>query len=74
MMKWQPIETAPMDGTLLLLTVWSERDGYGEVDFGCWDFIENSDADGSPIYGWSSNFGRIEEPTHWMIVEPPESA
>lgn len=62
---WQPIETAPRDGTDVLLTVIGD-DGYGEIDVGSWGFIEKSDWDGSDVIGWLSNYGRIEEPTHWM--------
>lgn len=70
---WKPIATAPTDGTEILLTQWSEQDGYGETDFGSWGFIENSDADQQAIYGWLSNYGRVDEPTHWMEVATPDS-
>lgn len=69
---WKPIATAPTDGTEILLTQWSEQDGYGETDFGSWGFIENSDADQQAIYGWLSNYGRVDEPTHWMEVATPD--
>jgi hypothetical protein len=71
--QWQPIETAPHDGTDILLTTWG-ADGYGEIDVGSWGFIEKSDWDGSDVIGWLSNYGRIEEPTHWMALPvPPEN-
>ena len=54
-----------MDGTEILLT--ECRNGeYGETDFGCYGFIEKSYADGSDVFGWLSNYGRVDEPTHWM--------
>lgn len=63
-MEWQPIATAPKDGTDILLVEYG-RDGYGEIDVGSWGFIEKSDWDGSDVIGWLSNYGRITEPTHW---------
>ena len=62
---WRTIDSAPKDGTDVLLCVWQE-DGYGEIDVGSWGFIEKSDWYGSDVIGWLSNYGRIEEPTHWM--------
>ena len=63
---WRPIVTAPMDGTEILLTRWTQESGYGHIDLGAWEFIETSDFDGMRVFDWKSNFGYIEEPTHWM--------
>src|SRR3990167_2348215 len=65
---WQPIETAPTDGTEILLTSWNKVDGYGETDFGSFGVIEKSDYDGRDVHGWLTNYDRVEEPTHWMLL------
>lgn len=62
MSDWQPIETAPRDGTWLLLT------GEGHVGAGLWLFGEWRDLGD---IGW----GGMTEPTitHWMpLPEPPQ--
>ncbi len=71
--KWQPIETAPKDGTRLIL--WGREDGVGEPrvwlgswSTGCWY---------AP--SWVAYEHRSEteylQPTHWMPVpEPPVTA
>jgi hypothetical protein len=69
-MTWQPIDTAPTDGTELLLCEYRNNQ-YGEIDFGSWGWIEDSDWDRTPIFGWLSNMGRIENPTHWMLPPTP---
>ena len=61
MMKWQPIETAPRDGTYI--DIWSPRDGRVTEVF--WD--TEGDDWVSLCTVWSGN------PTHWMpLPEPPE--
>lgn len=67
---WQPIETAPMDGTDVLLCEFHNGQ-FGHIEHGVWAFIEHSDWDGAPIYGWATDFGKINEPTHWMPALPP---
>ena len=70
MSEWQPIETAPDDGTLVLVSsregIWiSARkkgrrtaDGYGPFD-GC---------------DWYMGDSRSAAPTHWMpLPKPPET-
>jgi hypothetical protein len=64
--EWQPIETAPKDGTVMILLEHRREYSSSTIDFGCFEFIENSDWDGAAVYGWMSNEGKIEEPTHWM--------
>ena len=55
-MEWQPIETAPKDGTRVLLVIdhgeWGDK-----VWTGLW-------AD-----GWIVSYGKTtNEPTHWMLL------
>lgn len=82
---WQPIETAPKDGTEILLgvdiaTVWIVRNGR-------WDNGEYWEEQGfdsqEEITGWwayTNSVGQemlcgIYEPTHWMLMkEPPEAS
>ena len=76
-MEWQPIESVPKDGTDIFL---AEVTGalhvglaWGEIDVGCWGEIHDEDGLGNPVtfYGWTSNSGHIEEPTHWMPLPAP---
>ena len=56
--QWQPIETAPKDGTSVL--TWC--DPYVEICFmhgSVW------------ITGRCDDFGEAETPTHWMPLPPP---
>jgi len=68
--KWQPIETAPKDGTKFL-AMWPEIvDGPAEIDV----TYRRNDED---FRGWaSSNFWAHSDdvaPTHWMpLPKPPE--
>lgn len=66
---WQPIETAPKDGTELLLTEFRNGE-YGHIEHGSWGFLERSDWDGKAVYGWMTDFGSLDEPTHWMPALP----
>lgn len=69
--QWQPIETAPKDGTQIL--GWNKADGYERKPYICWfgkDYnYEDDDAlwlkgDGD---GWSTGYYFTPcEPTHWM--------
>jgi len=72
MSEWQPIETAPKDGTRILaffpqqidcytiLTVNFTRDQWALCPYGGYDFC-------------SIEFGETEDPTHWMpLPNPPK--
>lgn len=71
MSKWQPIETAPKDGTEILLCTF-DMDGYysKEVTIGYYD-------DDGSNYCWKAfidDWGRCNNGlfTHWMpLPEPP---
>lgn len=70
MSEWQPIETAPKDGSDIL--VWDDF----EISITFWGKTAHV-----PIYGWIQvDFGDLydlepmePQPTHWMpLPEPPE--
>jgi hypothetical protein len=61
-LEWQPIETAPKDGTIVLLVIdhgkWGEK-----VWTGLWDD------------GWMVIYGKARNaPTHWMPLPAPPAA
>ena len=63
-MTWQPIETAPKDGTLIL--------GYknGEMATVEWAYCGES-GDWNLVVSWD---GQPWTPTHWMpLPEPPDT-
>jgi hypothetical protein len=78
--NWQPIETAPKDGTAIL--VYGADPCVYADDYGCrapyfvayWD---NSDTD-EPIWRYASYdggyYGACYKPTHWMPLPDPPSA
>lgn len=76
-MDWQPIETAPKDGTYIL--VWSEREGWrGNPRMVCATW-EPSGTGAWAIYGAGPTrhseqwLDRGIIPTHWMpLPEPPK--
>ena len=73
MNKWQPIETAPTDGTRVLLCSLKPRTRLRlkrdfpiiEVDF--YHSIEN----GNAFNGWGKFNDVYWPPTHWMPLPPP---
>lgn len=85
-MKWRPIETAPTDGTPLLLfcpgmTAWLRLEGLPDIVVGLWD----TDIGWNPG-GWYSDVGDVDQgsdsfgayfqherlsPTHWMPLPKP---
>jgi hypothetical protein len=74
--KWEPIKTAPMDGKRMLYLARFEGPVLKELGYdGAWEFLETHDYDGEPIYGWASDCGVPDEPTHWAYQDegPPPS-
>lgn len=69
--KWEPIETAPKDGTPILL----HRNGHG-VDVGYWRPTDDS-LRKKPVPCWryrrshSISYDRAHQPTHWQPLPPP---
>ena len=65
MSDWQPIETAPRDGTVVL--GWNKLDGilvYRPVTYGS----------NNQFAGWNAEYdgeGVADEPTQWMPLPPP---
>jgi hypothetical protein len=58
-MSWQPIETAPKDGTPIL--------AYDGGIWVAWWFVTNE-----RIKGWATLDHVIDDPTHWMpLPDPP---
>lgn len=76
-MEWQPIETAPKDGTIVLL--WGEwageingQSGIDTMDIG--SFIDGkSDYDGDDwwLLVTGDAYACWMRPTHWMPLPPP---
>lgn len=86
-MTWQPIETAPKDGTPIVLgkanwlvfpkARWLMCDG-DEASFFAWVFDDEyspclvPNEDGGNILGWAEDIENGCMPTHWMpLPEPP---
>ena len=65
MSEWQPIETAPKDGSEILAFARGNRDFYGVAQWAEAQAAFNS------VAGWFWTFAI--RPTHWMpLPEPPK--
>lgn len=80
-MEWRPIETAPRDGTCILVYEPGERPGEANLNISLVHFSEYGY--GSPDGGWRlcETGGWAEDsdpmndtPTHWMTLPPPPSS
>lgn len=74
-MNWQPIETAPRDGTLIDLWISAVDCAFRAVDFK-WEVTETQKQgqwvkDGNPLDWHYGNVGM--QATHWMPVPAPPS-
>lgn len=77
---WRPIETAPKDGTWVLVT-WAENAGSSGDDEGSqpavvaqWTTLCNGmTVKGHWQFAWFDGgyYGHIYQPTHWMPLPPP---
>jgi len=70
-MNWQPIETAPKDGTTILVC-----DAAKQISLVNWEYVTGYENTNIGPDGWRSDacrdFGGFEDPTHWMpLPEPP---
>jgi hypothetical protein len=62
---WQPIETAPKDGTKVLF--WSSGTGDWPI---CGRWV---DPDGADFSWWGMDKSALGNPTHWMPLPAPPS-
>lgn len=67
MSEWQPIDTAPKDGTPALFCVWNdETQDVLPITSGFWSRLSNR---------WFSEIsGHGIKPTHWMPLPSPPKA
>jgi len=79
MNEWQPIETAPKDGTWVLLFVPAEipdEDRGRHICAGQWsDQLNGRTAPPRWMFAWFDGgyYGYAGPPTHWMpLPEPPQ--
>lgn len=73
-MEWQDIETAPKDGTKLILVGEPHAHFYDSEDR-CWTYGEvgvECVGEGYFFAGlWQRNGGTFKNPTHWMPLPSP---
>jgi hypothetical protein len=65
--EWQPIDTAPKDGTRILLVGHRVR----EIDIGHWGNGYYLGRKQGYRQTWVTNPGNMVRPTHWMPLPPP---
>jgi hypothetical protein len=72
MSEWQPIETAPKDGTVVLVNDYEAQEGAAYV-MAYWQ-------SGSDWSGWAYEDEMLNDaqplgpsPTHWFLIPPPPS-
>lgn len=78
-MEWQPIETAPRDGTVIL--AYCPEYGMRQTEMGRYregspGYARWEMGDGPRNYGWvwieeKHNSAHTWKPTHWMPLPPP---
>lgn len=67
-MDWQPIETAPRDGTYLCLYAPTRKEPF---QCGCWIWETDDNDDPSDGTWWLGDGREDDQPTHWMPLPPP---
>ncbi|HZF98298.1 MAG TPA: hypothetical protein VEY92_08660 [Pseudoxanthomonas sp.] len=74
--EWQPIETAPVGATVLLLIEWSDVPVVGTWDGKRVDVSteHHETSCGSYCYGGQPSTARDTNPTHWRPLPPPPAA
>lgn len=78
-MKWQPIETAPRDGTVILLTAIEDDGSLFEIHPMQWAHIQRNGFFPGKVGMWTAPGGEytwnghpgVDGPTHWMPLPPP---
>lgn len=71
-MKWQPIATAPKDGTEIIIwracRLTPQHPNPRQVTIASWRNTNHCDS-----FTWRSILGAWEKPTHWMrLPKPPK--
>lgn len=72
MSAWQPIETAPRDGALILC-FYPDRHGHDRYSLRYWAMGDWPSS--GRTEGWSDQYRQLRktEPTHWQTLpEPPQ--
>lgn len=79
-MDWQTIDTAPMDGSEMV--VWSDPriDIYGGLFVAHWGNLNSDDDSAEPFWCWiTKSNGKGDwlhlrsTPSHWLFVETPDA-
>lgn len=70
---WQPIETAPKDGTLILC-FYPDRHGHDRYSLRYWSTGDWRSSGRKE--GWCDQYRQLRsiDPTHWMPLPPPPAA
>lgn len=61
--QWKPIETAPKDGTLVLV-IWGTR-----PDIGICEYSKSAALERPDMGGWLRNGAWLDNVTHWMPLQ-----
>lgn len=73
---WQPIDTAPRDGTWVLVCggITDDEDSARSHAVAQWsNYLNGGTTDWHWQFAWYDGgyYGRYEDPTHWMPLPPP---
>jgi hypothetical protein len=71
---WLPIDSAPRDGTKIIIGSLAGDGTIEDMDFDAFWTSERESWEIPEVYFyWASAYGRVEEPTHWMTQPPAPS-